>query len=103
MEDSLPCSMHSSFQVFIYRKASGFSKIKYMFTCLQVHLFTCFTCILVYRTTWRQIESQMTNIGTLVFLRIFDQNPKVKRLFPFHEAWGDELLTHPMFRAHAYR
>lgn len=55
------------------------------------------------KTTWRIVEADMQNIGTLVFLRVFDQKPSVKELFPFKDCWGDELLEHPMFKDHAHR
>ncbi len=45
----------------------------------------------------------MINIGTLVFLRIFNKNPELKALFPFRNSFGDELVSHPLFRSHAYR
>ena len=55
------------------------------------------------KQTWILLEDDMENIGIQVFLRIFDQNPEVKLLFPFKDVWGDTLLTHPMFKAHANR
>ena len=55
------------------------------------------------RETWMLLEDDMENIGIQVFLRIFDQNPEVKLLFPFKDCWGDALITHPMFKAHAKR
>ncbi len=55
------------------------------------------------RNTWCHLETDMRNIGILVFLRIFDQSPKIKDLFPFRDSWGDDLLSHPMFRNHVYR
>ena len=55
------------------------------------------------KQTWMLLEDDMENIGIQVFLRIFDQNPSVKLLFPFKDVWGDALITHPMFKAHANR
>ena len=55
------------------------------------------------KETWKFLESDIANHGIAIFLRIFDQNPKVKELFPFRDSWGDELLQHPMFINHANR
>ena len=38
-----------------------------------------------------------------VFLRIFEYRPSVKRMFPFHDAWGDQLIRHPQFVQQAQR
>ena len=38
-----------------------------------------------------------------VFLRIFEYRPSVKRMFPFHDAWGDQLIRHPQFVQQANR
>ncbi len=55
------------------------------------------------RTTWKYLQKNMSNIGTIVLLRIFMESPEVKELFPFHNVWGDRLLNHPVFRDHAFR
>ncbi len=55
------------------------------------------------RDTWSYIEEDMEDIGIRVFLRIFTQNPGLKRIFPFRECNDDALETHPVFRSHAYR
>ncbi len=55
------------------------------------------------RTTWQELEADLTTIGTLVFLRIFNQNPKLKVIFPFRNNWGNDLVTHPAFARHSYR
>ena len=38
-----------------------------------------------------------------VFLRIFEYRPSVKRMFPFREAWGDQLIRHAQFIQQAHR
>lgn len=55
------------------------------------------------RSTWATMESNMSYVGKQIFLCIFDQNPKVKSLFPFRDAWGDDLIFHPQFVAHTLR
>ncbi len=55
------------------------------------------------RQTWHELEGDMSTIGTLVFLRIFNQNPKLKVIFPFRNNWGNDLVTHPAFSRHSYR
>ena len=55
------------------------------------------------KKSWAQLEKDMDNIGVRIFLRIFDQNPSVKRMFPFRDHWGDALIKDPMFQAHARR
>lgn len=42
-------------------------------------------------------------IGKQIFLRIFDLKPEVKDMFPFRDSWGDRLINHPQFQAHAQR
>ncbi len=53
--------------------------------------------------TWRHLEADMTGVGMKVFLRIFEQKPEVKDLFPFRDCYGEELSEHSAFRDHAYR
>jgi len=38
-----------------------------------------------------------------VFLRIFEYRPSVKRMFPFRDAWGDQLIRHSQFVLQANR
>ena len=38
-----------------------------------------------------------------VFLRIFEYRPTVKKMFPFRDAWGDQLIRHPQFVLQAHR
>jgi len=38
-----------------------------------------------------------------VFLRIFEYRPSVKRMFPFRDAWGDQLIRHAQFVEQAHR
>ena len=45
----------------------------------------------------------MSHIGKQIFLCIFNKNPSVKQLFPFRDAWGDDLILHPQFIAHTLR
>lgn len=52
---------------------------------------------------WKVLEPNRTVFGKQIFLHIFAENPEVKKLFPFRNAWGDELITHPQFQAHSAR
>ena len=55
------------------------------------------------RSTWKIINREPNIVGKRVFLGIFDKAPEVKELFPFRSVWGDDLLGHPQFQAHASR
>ena len=55
------------------------------------------------KDTWSCLEEDMEDIGIRVFLRIFTQNPGLKKIFPFRDCSDDALETHPVFRSHAYR
>ncbi len=58
---------------------------------------------MLIRTSWEQLEPDMTDIGKMVFLRIFNQNPRIKMLFPFRNMYGNDLVSHHTFSGHAYR
>ena len=45
----------------------------------------------------------MKTLFAKVFLRIFEYRPSVKRMFPFRDAWGDQLIRHPQFVQQANR
>ena len=55
------------------------------------------------RSTWKILEPKSEQIGEQVFLRIFDLNPEIKKLFKFEYVWGDDLLNHPKFKSHSAR
>ena len=55
------------------------------------------------RKTWKILEPKATQIGEQVFLRIFELNPEIKKLFKFQHVWGDDLLNHPKFKTHSSR
>ena len=55
------------------------------------------------RFTWRELESDMSNVGTMVFLGIFNRSPEVRALFPFKDVYGEDLIHHAIFRNHSYR
>ena len=52
---------------------------------------------------WKLIDPHLTIVGKQIFLRIFEQKPECKSLFPFKNYWGDDLTKHPVFSAHAHR
>ena len=47
--------------------------------------------------------ADLTNTGTIVFLRIFEKKPEMKEYFPFKDCVGERLLKHSTFRNHTYR
>ena len=57
----------------------------------------------IIRKTWSYLEADVDNLGVRKFLRIFDQNPTVKRLFPFKDKCGDALIKDTSFQGHAHR
>jgi len=42
-------------------------------------------------------------VSAKVFLRIFEYRPSVKRMYPFRDAWGDQLIRHAQFVLQAHR
>jgi len=49
-------------------------------------------------------QRQLINVlFAKVFLRIFEYRPSVKRMFPFRDAWGDQLIRHHQFIQQANR
>lgn len=60
---------------------------------------------LLVRLTWQELRTgaSLAILGKKVFLRIFNLKPEIKKLFPFGDAWGDELIKHPKFITHAER
>ncbi len=55
------------------------------------------------KKTWKPVQKDMTNIGKLVFARIFEAKPEIKALFPFKDLEGEQLMSHQAFVNHAYR
>ena len=55
------------------------------------------------RQTWCHLQKDATNTGALVFLRIFEMDPKVKQQFPFREYSGEELRKNSLFKHHVTR
>ena len=47
--------------------------------------------------------TDLTARGSKVFLRIFEKNPYVKKIFPFRDCEGEDLLKNPSFKGHASR
>lgn len=69
----------------------------------NVEVFTERQKILV-RKTWKYLSNDLTGYGTMVFLRIFEQHPHVKKLFPsICNDEGETLLKNPLFKGHASR
>ncbi len=68
-----------------------------------VHIFLDESQKGLIQNSWRDLEVEFDNVGTLVFLRIFNQNPDLKALFPFQNNWGNDLVSHPSFKSHSYR
>ena len=57
---------------------------------------------IVYRT-WRRISSEISSIGTMVFMFIFHEQPQILKLFPFRDVPLDQLPENALFRSHASR
>ncbi len=53
--------------------------------------------------SWNILKKNSQAVGKRVFLRIFEIRPQIKNLFDFRDEWGDALLKHPQFIAHAQR
>ena len=53
--------------------------------------------------TWSILNGDMKGRGTRIFLRIFQLNPDVKRLFPCRHLDGAELVQDSVFKGHAMR
>ena len=58
----------------------------------------------IIRQTWKLISNDMTDRGVRIFLTIFERQPKVRELFPFHDKkTKEELMNDARFRGHASR
>ena len=55
------------------------------------------------RTSWEVLQKNKEALGKQIFLKIFEEKPQLKDLFSFRYAWGDSLINHPDFKAHANR
>ena len=55
----------------------------------------------ILRETWTIINSR--DHGVEIFTLIFERKPSAKKLFPFRDLQGKDLLENPLFRAHAAR
>ena len=55
------------------------------------------------RKSWKFFEKDMEGFGKQIFLKIFEEKPQLKDLFPFRCVWGDRLISHPAFKKHANR
>jgi hypothetical protein len=61
--------------------------------------------VLLVRLSWEELKTNtgLINLGKKVFLKIFNLKPEIKGMFPFKDAWGDELIRHPKFVLHSER
>ncbi|ELT93850.1 hypothetical protein CAPTEDRAFT_200756 [Capitella teleta] len=57
----------------------------------------------ILKASWNDLndDSDLSSIGKRVFLQAFEMRPEMKKIFPFDNCWGDKLLQHPKFQAHA--
>ena len=55
------------------------------------------------RRSWEILKQDKETLGKQIFLKIFEEKPQLKDLFSFRCAWGDSLINHPDFKAHANR
>lgn len=58
---------------------------------------------LLIKKSWRLLAVDMTSVGSKIFLKIFQMNPRIKLLFPFSNLEGDELLKDVTFKSHSSR
>lgn len=58
--------------------------------------------ITLLRSSWQQlcVKRSRNFLGHQIFLRIFELNPEIKKSFQFSDAHGNDLINHPMFKAH---
>ena len=59
--------------------------------------------IQLVRDSWKTISKHMDQCGVSIFLKIFEDRPSTKQLFPFRDKNGDELLSDILFQMHAKR
>lgn len=52
---------------------------------------------------WKMLSNDLSGRGSKIFLRIFEMNPAVKKLFPCGHLEGEALLKDPHFKGHASR
>ena len=59
--------------------------------------------VAILKESWNDLNeaSDLSGLGKRVFLQAFEMRPEMKRVFPFGNCWGDDLLKHPKFQAHA--
>lgn len=57
----------------------------------------------ILQKSWGDLSksSDLSSLGKKVFLHAFQLRPEMKSVFPFGNSWGDDLLKHPKFQAHA--
>ena len=58
---------------------------------------------IIIRRTWKVLSADMKDTGIAVFLRIFNDNPEIKQLFPYRDKEIHQLLHTSEFKRHASR
>ena len=53
------------------------------------------------KESWEQLDLECTNIGKKVFLRVFEEDPRIKAAFDLGPAWGDTLINSDSFQKQA--
>ena len=48
--------------------------------------------------SWKMLSPKQVQHARTIFLRIFEQNPDLKALFPFSELEGEALTSNPLFQ-----
>lgn len=57
----------------------------------------------IVKKTWKYLSTDIVELGVKVFLNLFAVNPATKRVFPFHDLDGDDLLMNIRFKGHSTR
>ena len=55
------------------------------------------------RESWTVMKPEEEDIGKMLFLELFERQPRIKQLFNFRDLEGDQLVSHVMFRVHSMR
>ena len=61
------------------------------------------TTAAVHQKTWLQLRPERAHIGKQSFLRLFEEEPLIKKTFDLAQYWGDDLLNNAIFQIQADR
>ncbi len=55
------------------------------------------------KETWLQLRPERAHIGKQSFLRLFEEEPLIKKTFDLAQYWGDDLLNNAILQIQADR